>query len=95
MTYFLAYWWQHSNTKEVGDPATHKYTYENWIKLIEDVFAFNKEYTMYTSSLKMDSWQDFFLFVDWSTYGNGMFLPEIKAVATFDPNGNKPIQVLP
>ena len=91
-TYYFAHWWQHQNTLEVGDPTNHVYTYENWIKLIKDVYTFNRDYC--GTTVEPQGPQSFFLFNDWDIYGDAMFLTEFQAVATFDTAGNSQPTVL-
>ena len=64
-----------------------KFTQENWMKLILDVASFNGDWR------KFDDFY-FTLFVDWSIYGDGLFVSELEATAVFNPNEDDSIRVL-
>ena len=81
-TYAFAYHWQEQNTLEMykGVPREkQRYTYEKWIELILSINKFNKDWGGYEG-------KSFACFNDWSVYGNGMYLPEYRAIGVFHPD---------
>ena len=87
-TYILAYWWQHQHSLELMKGIKNpKFTYENWLKLIYDLTAFNNDWKKFKG-------MDLTLFADWAIYGDGLLLYELEAVATFDPDKDDSIKIL-
>ena len=68
--------------KGINNP---KFTYENWLKLIYDAHSFKVDWNN-------EGGLDMSLFDDWSINGDGLFLYELEAVATFDPNKDDSIE---